>query len=44
MSDEKKEVPKYYVHHAEQSAIGDYARVNNYIRPKRLRPTPAARS
>jgi hypothetical protein len=31
MSDEKKEAPKYYVHHAEKSAIGDFANVNNYI-------------
>lgn len=31
MNDEKKESAKYIVHHAEQSAIGDYAKVNNYI-------------
>lgn len=31
MSDAKQEAPKYVVHHAEQSAIGDYAHVNNYI-------------
>jgi hypothetical protein len=31
MSDEKKEASKYYVHHAEKSAIGDFANVNNYI-------------
>lgn len=31
MNDEKKEAPKYVVHQAKQSAIGDYANVNNYI-------------
>ncbi|MCB0015774.1 MAG: hypothetical protein KDE34_27860 [Anaerolineales bacterium] len=31
MSEEKKEAPKYYVRHAVNSAIGDFANVNNYI-------------
>jgi hypothetical protein len=31
MSDEKKETAKYIIHHAKQSAIGDYAKVTNYI-------------
>lgn len=31
MSEEEKDARKYYVHHAEQSAIGDFANVNNYI-------------
>jgi hypothetical protein len=38
MSDENHEGAKYVVHHAVQSAIGDYANVNNYF------PTPAAQA
>lgn len=34
MSDESKKEAKYVVHHAVQSAIGDYARVNNYFPPQ----------
>jgi hypothetical protein len=31
MSDQQNETAKYVVHHAVQSAIGDYANVNNYF-------------
>jgi len=34
MSDENQQAGKYIVHHAVQSAIGDYAKVNNYISPQ----------
>ena len=31
MSDEQNQASKYVVHHAVQSAVGDYAQVNNYL-------------
>ena len=31
MSNEQKQAPKYVVHQAVQSAVGDYANVNNYL-------------
>jgi hypothetical protein len=31
MSDSQSQAGKYVVHHAVQSAIGDYAQVNNYL-------------
>jgi len=40
MSDEAKEAPKYYVGHAVQSAIGDYANVNNYFPPQQAAADP----
>ena len=31
MDDQQSQAGKYTVHHAEHSAIGDYAKVNNYL-------------
>jgi hypothetical protein len=42
MNDEKREAPKYYVHHAERSAIGDFANVNNYISTQDAASDPGA--
>lgn len=40
MSDESKAAPKYHVEHAVQSAIGDYANVNNYFPPQEAAADP----
>ncbi len=42
MSDETSGAPKYRVEHAIQSAIGDYANVNNYFPPQQTAADPGA--
>ena len=40
MSEQESQAGKYVVHHAEQSAIGDYARVNNYLTAQAAQSDP----
>ncbi|HRQ38251.1 MAG TPA: hypothetical protein PLD25_10085 [Chloroflexota bacterium] len=40
MSDSQSQAGKYVVHHPVQSAIGDYAQVNNYLSPQAAATDP----
>jgi len=42
MSDQQNSTGKYVVHHAEYSAIGDYANVNNNFPPQQAAADPGA--
>jgi hypothetical protein len=41
MDDQQSQAGKYTVHHAEHSAIGDYANVNNYFSAQAADDDPA---